>query len=57
MIRDRVNGILSDELNNAARIIRDNKLAMDTRVQALLEKSHLKENEIDEIFSRTARIA
>ena len=57
MIRDRVNGILSDELNNAARIIRENKLAMDTMVQALLEKSHLKENEIDEIFSRTARIA
>ena len=31
-------------------------MAIDTIVNALMEKNHLKENEIDEIFSKTVNI-
>ena len=53
LVRERVNLILAEELVDAIRIIETNKLAMDTIVDVLLEKNHLKENEIDEIFTKT----
>lgn len=52
-VRERVNALLHAELANAIAHIRDNKGAMDAMVSALLEKNHLKEQEIDGIF-RTA---
>ena len=53
VVRERVNTLLRAELANAIAIIRENKAAMDGMVLALLERNHLKEQEIDEIF-RTA---
>ena len=55
-IRDRVNDILSTELQEAVRIIGANTAAIDAIVDALMEKNHLKQNEIDEIFKRTAKV-
>ena len=52
-IRDKVNEILNEELVNAISIIEANRCAIDTMVDALMEKNHLKENEIDEIFNKT----
>ena len=54
VVRDKVNAMLEEQLNAAIRIIAANTLAIDAMVDALIEKNHLKENEIDEIFSRTA---
>ncbi|MBE6609628.1 MAG: AAA family ATPase [Ruminococcaceae bacterium] len=53
-VRDKVNGILEDELAVAIKIIEANKKAIDAMVDALMEKNHLKENEIDEIFKKSA---
>lgn len=55
-IRDRVNSILSDELKGAISIINANKQAIDKMVEALMEKNHLKENEIDAIFGATVNM-
>ena len=52
-IRDKVNAILASELKNAVSIIEKNKAAIDKMVDVLMEKNHLKEKEIDEIFSQT----
>ena len=52
-IRDRVNSMLDEELDAAIKIIETNKQAIDAMVDALMEKNHLKENEIDDIFGRT----
>jgi ATP-dependent Zn protease len=52
-IRDKVNTLLEQELGRAIRIIKANQTAIDTMVEALLQKNHLKENEIDEIFKKT----
>lgn len=54
-IRAKINSILSDELKNAISIIESNKKAIDAMVDALLERNHLKEKEIDEIFSSTVK--
>lgn len=54
-IRDRVNEVLCDELKNALNIIENNKKAIDKLVDALMEKNHLKENEIDDIFNKTIK--
>ena len=40
-------------LANAINIIEENRCAIDTMVDVLMEKNHLKENEIDEIFNKT----
>ncbi len=56
-IRKRTNEILSAELKNTIKIIADNKAAIDKMVEALLEKNHLKEKEIDDIFKATTCIA
>ncbi len=52
-IRKRTNEILAAELKNTIAIIAENKCAIDKMVEALLEKNHLKEKEIDEIFQAT----
>jgi ATP-dependent Zn protease len=51
-IRERVNEILSAELAEARRIIADNTAAIDELVKALMDKNQLRDDEIDEIFSR-----
>lgn len=53
-IRARVNEILSEQLQRAVGVIEANRAAIDKMVEALMERNHLKENEIDEIFSATA---
>lgn len=52
-VREKVNSILSEELGKAIGIIEANKQAIDAIVDALMEKNHLKENEIDDIFNKT----
>ena len=52
-VRDKVNAILNEELENAINIIETNRRAIDAIVDVLMEKNHLKENEIDEIFNKT----
>lgn len=54
IIRDRINEILSAELNTAIKQIEDNRQAIDALVDALVKKNQLRENEIDEILSKTA---
>ena len=54
-IHNRVNEILAEELENAIDIIAKNKAAIDALVAALIEKNHLKEKEIDEIFKKTTK--
>lgn len=56
-VRDRVNAILEQELDGAIRIIEANTVAIDKMVDALMEKNHLKEKEIDEIFNKYATFA
>jgi len=53
VIRDRVNGILGEELKNARAAIAKNKKAIDAMVNELMVKNHLGEKEINKIFSRT----
>ena len=53
IVRERVNALLRAELANAVALIRENRAGMDGMVEALLDRNHLKEQEIDEIF-RTA---
>lgn len=53
-IRERVNEVLSAELELAKQTIAKNSEAMDKLVCALMERNHLKGGEIDEIFSEYA---
>ena len=52
-LRDKVNEMLKEELAAAIKIIEANKVAIDAMVNALIDRNHLKENEIDDIFSKT----
>lgn len=52
-VREKVNAILQEELDRAVCLIRENTAAIDAMVDALLKKNHLKEKEIDDIFTRT----
>ncbi len=54
-IRKRVNEILAEELRRTVRIVEENKAAIDKMVEALMEKNHLKEKEIDDIFLSTVK--
>ena len=49
-IRTRVNKILADEESKAEKCIRDNLAKVDELVEALMDKGHLKGNEIEEIL-------
>lgn len=50
-VRDRINEILSIEFEKAKKAVSDNIEVMNNLVRILLEKSHLKGNEIEKIFS------
>jgi hypothetical protein len=52
VVRERVNAILKAEMENAVQAISENRLAINAIVQALMEKNHLREDEINEIFTR-----
>ncbi|MBQ7322434.1 MAG: AAA family ATPase [Clostridia bacterium] len=54
-IREKVNAVLAEELKNAVHDIQSNRRAIDKMVEALLDKNHLKENEIDKIFRHAVR--
>ena len=51
-VRRRVNGVLEAELKAARDIIVSERAAMDKIVSVLMEKNHLKGNEIDDIFKK-----
>ena len=53
-LRDRVNEILAAELAFAVATIDKNRAAIDATVAALMERTHLKEDEMDDIFSSLA---
>ncbi|MBQ8762728.1 MAG: AAA family ATPase [Clostridia bacterium] len=53
-IRDAINNILKTELENAKKILADNRKAVEKIVEELLQKNHLTTNEIDRIFSAYA---
>ena len=50
-IREKVNAILEEQLALAVQMIKDNQQAIDIMVDVLMDKNHLKEKEIDEIFN------
>ena len=52
-IRAKVNKLLEEQLQEAISTITENKRAIDEMVKALIEKNHLKEREIDAIFTKT----
>ncbi len=49
-IRRRTNEILAAELNATVEILAKQRAAIDQMVETLMERNHLKENEIDAIF-------
>ena len=54
-IRARVNAILESELAYAVETVEKNRDAIDAIVEALMERTHLKEDEMDAIFSSKAK--
>ncbi len=56
-IRQRVNEILTKELNTAVNAVSENRNAIDKLVEALLDRNHLKENEIDSIIDKYVKRA
>lgn len=54
-IRDAVNNVLNDELENAKEILKTNKNAVDAIVEVLLQKNHLTAEEIDKIFAENTK--
>ena len=51
-IRARINSVLEAELANAREVILSQSEAMDNIVRVLMDKNHLKGDEIDEIFRK-----
>ena len=54
-VRARVNSILSEEYENTLRIIEENRAAIDALACELVDKNHLGEKEIDDIFKATVK--
>lgn len=50
-VRDEVNRVLAREMENAVRLIGENRTKIDAMVDKLLVKNSLKESEIDEVFA------
>ena len=50
-INQRVNVLLKDQLDEAIRLISENRSKVDALVSKLLEKNHLNKEEISEILS------
>lgn len=53
-IRKRVNELLATVMDEAIALIRDNRAAIDRMVEVLMEKNHLKADEIDAVFGEYA---
>ena len=53
-VREAVNGILSAELENAKRLISENRAAIDAMVDRLLSENHLTAEQIRAIFEAHA---
>lgn len=53
-LREKVNGILKSELEKAKRQISENKEAINALVEILMERNHMRGEEIDEVFTRYA---
>ncbi len=51
-VRTRVNEILAQELANTIHAIEEHKTALEAVVEALLARDHLREAELEEIFSQ-----
>lgn len=54
-VRARVNSILSEEYENTLRIVEENRAAIDALACELVDKNHLGEKEIDDIFKATVK--
>lgn len=52
-VREAVNKILADEMQNAVKLIEENKSAIDALVERLLSENHLTGNAIKEIFEKS----
>ena len=50
VVRDRINAILSEEMEKSIRAITEHRAIIDRFVSALLEKNHLKGDEIEALF-------
>ncbi len=55
IVRARVKAILDGEMEKAVSLIETNRRAIDKMVDALLKKNHLREQEIDAIFTKYTR--
>ncbi|MBE6554427.1 MAG: AAA family ATPase [Ruminococcaceae bacterium] len=55
LVRARVKAILDEEMEKAVAQIEANRKAVDQMVEVLLKKNHLREQEIDAIFTKYAR--
>lgn len=51
-VREAVNAMLAEELDNAKRLLQENKAAIDQFVAVLMEKTHLNGEEMDALFTR-----
>lgn len=56
VVRPLVNKILSRELENTKEIIKNNTAAIDAMVEVLISKNHLTGPEIDQLFSKYAKM-
>ena len=54
-VRELTNAILKEQLDKACEIIKEQKVAMDALVDALMERDHLNGDEIDEILKKTIK--
>ena len=54
-VRDAVNKILADEMQNAVKLIEENKSAIDALVERLLSENHLTGDAIKDIFEKSKR--
>ena len=55
-VRPLINKLLLQELENTKQIISQNKAAIDAMVEVLMTKNHLSGPEIDELFSKYAKM-
>ena len=54
-VRAKVNAILREQLEEAIRLITDNRAKLDALVDALIEKNHLNGDEIEKILKKSAK--
>jgi ATP-dependent Zn protease len=56
VLRERINGVLAHELHAAVALIEKNRAAIDALVTALLDKNHLRSEEIRAIFEAHVKL-